>query len=354
MISNNPIPHFVTRESTMLKSRITTVLSSLALVSAFALNASAADHKVVAKGLDNPTGLAIQPGTGHVFIASHAGVLRLDPKSGKVTTEIGGYPDPTDVYGKGPKYAIGPLGLAFLDADHLVVGCGSRADGEELVRVFKVGAEPKEQKESDAVKTFGPITASDLSAKGEGNFYGVAIIDGAIYVTCNGDDTKGWVAKATSKDGKWGKLKLAIATKEATEVDAPGPIAASKNGKAIIVGQIGEVTVEGDSLLTFYSPAGKLQRKLTTTLNDIAGIAYSKDGKLYATDFSWVDATKGALYKLTPGNKESTEAKAKKILDLDKPTAIAFGEDGTAYIAVFGTVGDDGKPAGSIIAVSGL
>ena len=338
----------------MLKSRIATVLSSLALVAAFALNASAADHKVVAKGLDNPTGLAVQPGTGHVFIASHAGVLRLDPKSGKVTTEIGGYPDPTDVYGKGPKYPIGPLGLAFLDAEHLVVGGGSRKDGDELVRVFKVGADPKEQKESDAVKTLGPIKPSDDTIKGEGNFYGVAIIGGAIYVTCNGDDTKGWVAKATSKDGKWGKLKLAIATKEATEVDAPGPIAASKSGKAVVVGQIGEVTVEGDSLVTIYSPRGKLQRKLTTSLNDIAGIAYSGSGKLYATDFSWVDASKGALYQLMLGKKEATEAKSKKILDLDKPTAIVFGEDGTAYIAVFGTVGDDGKPAGSVIAVSGL
>ena len=338
----------------MLKSRIATVLSSLALIAAFAVNASADHHKVIAKGLDNPTGLAVQPGTGHIFIASHAGVLRLDPKSGIVTTEVGGYPDPTDAYGKGPKYPIGPLGLAFLDAEHLVVGGGSRKDGEELVRVFKVGAEPKEQKESDAVKTLGPIKPSDDTIKGEGNFYGVAVIGGAIYITCNGDDTKGWVAKATSKDGKWGKLKLAIATKEATEVDAPGPITASKSGKAVVVGQIGEVTVEGDSLLTFYSPRGKLQRKLTTSLNDIAGIAYSKSGKLYATDFSWVDASKGALYQLMPGKKDSTEAKSKKILGLDKPTAIVFGEDGTAYVATFGTVGDDGKPAGSVIAVSGL
>ena len=55
-----------------------------------------------------------------------------------------------------------------------------------------------------------------------------------------------------------------------------------------------------------------------------------------------------------PGKKDSTEAKSKKILGLDKPTAIVFGEDGTAYVATFGTVGDDGKPAGSVIAVSGL
>lgn len=335
-------------------NRFATALCTVALVAAFALTASAADHKVVASGLDNPTGVAVQPGTGHVFIASHAGVHRLDPKSGKVTAEITGYPDPADIYGKGPKYPIGPLGLAFLDAEHLVVGGGSRPDGEEYVRVYKVGAEGKEQKETDAVKTLGPIKPSDDSIKGEGNFYGVAVVGGAIYVTCNGDDTKGWVAKATSKDGKWGKLRLAIATKEATEVDAPGPIAASKNGRAVVVGQIGEVTVEGDSLLTIYAANGKLIRNLTTPLHDIAGIAYSPGGKLFATDFAWVDAKQGALYQLRPGKKEATAAKATKVMALDKPTGIAFGEDGTAYIAVFGTVGEDGKPAGSIIAVSGL
>jgi len=338
----------------MSKTRLITVLCSLAVAGGLNADISAADHKVLVSGLDNPTGVAVQPGTGHVFIASHAGVHRLDPATGKISAEITGYPDPTDVYGKGPKYPIGPLGLAFLDESHLVVGGGSRKDGAELVRVYKVGAEPKEQKEADAVKTLGPIKPGDETIKGEGNFYGIAVVGGAIYVTCNGDDTKGWVAKATHKDGKWSKLRLAIATKEATDVDAPGPVTASKTGKAVVVGQIGEVTVEGDSLLTFYSAKGKLQRKLTTSLNDIAGIAYSKSGKLYATDFSWVDAGKGALYQLMPGKKDSTEAKAKKILELDKPTGIAFGEDGTAYIAVFGTVKDDGKPAGSVIAVSGL
>ena len=341
----------------MLKTRLTALMAGAAITAALSLTAQAAKptHEVVAKGLDNPTGVAVQPGTGHVFVASHAGVHRLDPKSGKLTAEIAG--NPTDVYGKGPKYNIGPLSLAFIDAHHLVVGDGSRPDGSELVRVYKVGdeaaAEP--QAEGKALYTLGPITAGEDSAKGEGNFYGVAANEGHIFVTCNGDDTKGWVASARIKDGKPGKLKPTIATKEATEVDAPGPITFTKQGKGVIVGQIGEVNQEGDSLITIYSPAGKMNRNLTTPLNDVAGLAWSKSGKLFATDFSWIDASKGALYQLMLGKKENTEAKARKILDLDKPTGIAFDEDGNAYIAVFGTAAEGSdKPAGQIIKVSGL
>lgn len=343
----------------MLKNRFAALLGGLAIAAAMSVSAQAEGPtaKVVADGLDNPSGVAVQPGTGHVFIASHAGVHRLDPKSGKLTAEVTGYPDPTDVYGKGPKYAIGPLGLAFLDQNHLVVGGGSRKDGEELVRIFKVGNEPAAapQKESEAAQTLGPIPMSDLTIKGEGNFYGVAASAEWIFVTCNGDDTKGWVARAKVTEGKAGKLMLKIATKEATEVDAPGPITFGKTGKGVVVGQIGEVNTPGDSLVTIYSPAGKMQRNLTTGLNDVAGLAWSPSGKLYATDFSWVDASQGGLFSVSLGKKEATEAKTKKLLKLDKPTGIAFDEAGNAYIAVFGTAAEGSdKPAGQILKVSGL
>ena len=60
--------------------------------------------------------------------------------------------------------------------------------------------------------------------------------DGAIYITCNGDDTKGWVAKSVIKDGKAGPLEPSIATKEATNVDAPVAITFSLDGKELVIG----------------------------------------------------------------------------------------------------------------------
>src|SRR5690606_19364298 len=64
--------------------------------------------KTLVTNLESPSGIAIQEGTGHVFVASRYGVYRYDAKGKTVDLEIAGYP--TDVYGKGPKYNIGPLG----------------------------------------------------------------------------------------------------------------------------------------------------------------------------------------------------------------------------------------------------
>ncbi|MCA9225222.1 MAG: hypothetical protein KDA47_06405, partial [Planctomycetales bacterium] len=142
------------------------------------------------KGLNNPCGIAIQPETGVVFVSdSGAGkvVKLVDGKAVDVITDF-----PIDVYGKGPKYNIGPLGLAFIDQKTLVVGGGGLVDGEELLRIYEVGDE--------AIKADKMVNSFKLEAtdeiKGEGNFYGVAVTKEAVFVTCNGDDTKGWVGKA--------------------------------------------------------------------------------------------------------------------------------------------------------------
>jgi DNA-binding beta-propeller fold protein YncE len=252
--------------------------------------------------------------------------------------EINGFP--TDIYGKGPMYDIGPLGLAFLDEETLVVGDGSRPDGSELVRVFKVGTEgaEKPQKEKNAAHTLGPIPPGDDSVMGEGNFYGVAVLDGAIYVTNNGDDTKGWISRAKSAEGP---LELHIATKPLVEVDAPVAITTNDKGQ-LVVGQMGEMTQPGDSLLTIYDPeSGELEASYETGLSDIAGLAYSpKTGKLYAADFSWHDTSQGGLFELTVSGDKCT---AKKLYELDKPTALAFDDDGNLYITVFGTAEEGAK-----------
>jgi DNA-binding beta-propeller fold protein YncE len=309
--------------------------------------------KLAVNHLDNPSGVAVHPGTGNVFITSRQGVFRYVPTTRKIYLEVEGFP--TDEYGKGPKYNIGPLGCTVWGTDRLIVADGSQKDGEEIIRIYKIAddlpAKPRKAEETEFV--LGPIKGNtEGNYKGEGNYYASVVWNDTIYTTANGDDTKGWIVASKIVDGKPGELTGAIATKEATQVDAPVAITVTPDGSSLVVGQMGEVNVPGDSLLTFYDKEGKLTKNLKTTLNDITGLAYSpKTGKLYATDFAWAEEIKGngGLFELVI---EGDEVKPKKIFSLDRPTALAFDKEGLLFITVFGTGKDTGdKPNGGLMKV---
>jgi sugar lactone lactonase YvrE len=336
---------------TLLETLPMKKLLALAAI-ALASTATAQDAKVetVATGLTNPCGIAIQPETGHIFVADSGAGRIVRIVEGKIEPVIEG--SPKDIYGKGPMYDVGPMGLAFLDKETLVVGDGGYKDGEECLRVYTVpaaGSAPLDY-EKDAKAKTNPLTGTD-DVKPEGNLYALAVTKNAIYVTCNGDDTKGWVGKAEINGTKLGELTRAIATKEATEVDAPVGITVSPEGH-LVVGQMGEINLPNDSLLTFYSAKdGKMLMNLTTNLHDISGLAYSPTKKLlYATDFAWMEPEAGALYRLDKSGADT--AKTVKIAALDKPTAIAFADDGTCYITIIGTAKEEGQPAGALVKIA--
>jgi hypothetical protein len=325
---------------------------------ALATGAGAAEPKVTAliTGLDNPCGVAVQPNTGTLFVSDSAAgrIIRFNPNSASratpVVTEFG-----QDIYGKGPMYNIGPLGLGFLNQQTLVVGGGEKVDGQEILSIFTVPAEGKSITADQAKHKLGPLGPSEETKMGEGNFYGVAVTPQAIYITSNGDDTKGWILRAEVNDNTPGELKPFIATKVALEdTDAPVGITLASDG-SLVVGQMGEVNKPGDSLLTVYDKSGKLLLRAATGLHDIAALAYSPSGKLYAVDFAWVDAGQGGLYRLDVSKDgQSATCKATKIASLDKPTAMAFGTDGSLYVTVFGTAkeGARTKP-GQLLKIAG-
>ncbi|MEK6239689.1 MAG: hypothetical protein N2C14_33635, partial [Planctomycetales bacterium] len=142
------------------------------------------------------------------------------------------------------------------------------------------------------------------------------------------------------------------------EVDAPVGITIGPEGK-LVVSQMGEMNVPKDSLLTVYDPkSGKLEWKAATGLFDIAAVAYSKSGKLYALDFAWLDTKQGGLFRLDVSKENGkTSVKATKILSLDKPSAMAFAEEDGAevlYVTVFGS-GKEGakKKPGQLLKITG-
>lgn len=305
---------------------------------------------VILDGLDNPCSVAIQPETGHVFVSDSGAGKVIQIVDGKAQDVIVGFK--IDIYGKGPMYNIGPLGLLFPNKDTLIVGGGDLPDGEELLRSFNVptaGAPPL--KVDQATSALSLPAQGDL--KGEGNFYALAAIADSVFVTSNGDDTKGWVAKATLKGGKLATYERFIATKEATQVDAP--VGAAINSRLqLVIGQMGEINVPHDSLLTFYNPKdGKMLMNLSTGLYDIAALAYSPKGQLLALDFAWMKTDEGGLFRLDMTNIGGKQGVvAKKLVSLDKPSAMVVAKDGSLYATVFGTAkeGSSKKP-GSLVKI---
>jgi len=313
--------------------------------------------ETVLSGLNNPCGIAVQPGTGHLFVSdSGAGrIVRFDPaKPAEPVEVITGLPRGT--YGKGPVYDIGPLGLAFLNQNQrtLVMGGGGLPDGEELVRVYTL-PEDGSPVSAGAAATLGPLAEGADTKTGEGNFYGLAAADrDTIYVTSNGDDTKGWLLIATFKDRKPVSLKPYIATKAATNVNAPVGIAMHRDGY-IVVSQMGETGPERDSLLTMYHPVTKeVLLNLETGLYDVAALAYGPDSELYAADFAWADGSKGGIYRLDLKMKDGRQTIAPELVArLDRPAAMAFGRDRALYVAVFGTPERrTDKPAGGVVKIT--
>lgn len=289
--------------------------------------------RTVLSDLDNPSGIAIQPETGIVFISNSGASQVIKVVNGKAEPVITDFP--VDVYGKGPKYNIGPLGLLFLDKKTLVVGGGGLPDGQDLLRVYELPEDGKPIK-ADAMKASFPLVESG-EMKGEGNFYALAATPDAIFVTCNGDDTKGWISRATLKGTEVGPFERYLATKDATQVDAPVGITMSPKGNYLVVGQMGEITVPNDGLLTFYDVTSKeMLLNLKTNLHDITAVAYSPRGQLYVLDFAWADTTQGGLFQILEDKTAESGMRTKKITALDKPTAMVFDADGALYVTVIG------------------
>jgi DNA-binding beta-propeller fold protein YncE len=316
--------------------------------------AIAAEPRVetVLTGLTRPSGVAVQTGTGRVFVAdSGTGqILRVVDSKAEVFLANA----PRDGVGPGRKYALGRLGLAFLNWEKLLVGDGGQAHEKGCIRSYRIPINQGQlDYERDAAFQAGAL-AKQGDESAEGMLFGVVASKNAVYVTGLGDPSKGWIAKADLLDGKLGTLEPFIATQEVVQRGAPGGIAISPHGE-IVVGQMGERNTPGDSLLNFFGPnSGKLLMKLETGLSDITGLAYHpQTGLLYAIDFAWSDPSAGGLFRLDRGVKAGDPpVQAIRVASLQRPTALAFANDGVLYVTTISPVSDTAAKSGTLLKIT--
>ena len=295
-----------------------------------------AELAIVADGLRNPTGVAVQPRTGHVFVTSLDGVTRFVPEeSFKAYTEVSGFS--ADSYGAGPRYQFGPLGLAFLDSTTLIVGGGGQPDGQDMIHFYTIEPTPSDahepQQASESAFQLGPVPPGRDALRGEGNFFGLALHGRYLYMTSHGDDTKGWLHRVALRNGRPTRIEPWIPTKRLLALDAPTAIVADDH--RLLVAQFGEVYSHPDSLIAAYeTTSGDLVATYPTGLYDIVAIAkHPHTGELYALDFCWARPELGGLFRLALRNTSADANRATRIAAIVKPTAMAFAPDGTLYVA---------------------
>ncbi|WP_428306290.1 hypothetical protein [Lacipirellula sp.] len=314
-------------------------------------------------GLDNPCAVVVRPEARNgqpyeIYVAeSGAGqVLRVvSDKPSESKPIITGFP--VDSYGDAkkdePEYRIGPLGLAFITPKKLAVGGAGLEQGEDLVTVYALPEDGSALDYKQQDHAVGPILKGKKTTTGEGNFYGLAKSDDALFVTSNGDDDEAWVLKADLKANKLRDLQPFIATKQL--VGTTGPTGAVVNPKPnanyLVISQMSDFETDRDSLITFYSPrTGKVALNQQTGLYDIAGLAYSPTDNLYAVDVVRADAKLGGVYRLEAAEKDGQQTcRAVKIAGAERPTALAFGPDGAMYVTAIGPRQAPGTPSTGVL-----
>ncbi len=313
--------------------------------------------ETVADKLSAPMGLAVRPGLNELYISeSGAGqIVRLySDRPGAPTVVVTGFP--TRPFASDAKFNVGPLGLTFLDRQRLVVGTGGASDGRDVVCIFAPPLDEHPLAMKDAKQTLGPLVAPDGGHHQLGSFFGVVATPYALFVSTRGDDG-GWIARSIAPEGmNLAGLQPAISTKALSGVGGPTALVVSKRGE-LIAAEIGDPNKPKDTRLGFYDPKprqGRLLLSVPTGLPDIAGLAYSSTGMLYAIVPGWRDGKDAGLYRIDAELVDGKmSAKSVKIVDLERPTALAFTADGTLFVTVLGSAAANGDKSGSLVKIVG-
>jgi len=309
--------------------------------------------ETVVGGLDHPMALAVQPGTGMVFVSeSGAGrICRLTPDS--AVEVVGGFP--TAALGSGEqRLTLGPLGIAFADRNLLAVGTTAETAGTSPVRVYELppsGPKIAAEKPKYAV-ALGQGDGKKATAIG--NLFALALDLPGKMVAGSFDSRhpdRGWLGRLDVSQERAGTLTPVIAT----GTEQPRAVAISPRGEWVTV-EMSTADQFGRSLLKFYHPETKKELlRLDTGLHDVSGLAYSpRTGWLYVTAAGQQDSAESGVFRLDRDLiKGKPGVKPVRIAKLDRPTALAFAPNGILYVAQLGKADSDKKQSGSVVRLIG-
>ncbi len=273
--------------------------------------------EVLATGLNNPTGVAVS-GDGRVVVAeSGAGRLITPGEDGMVSVFADGF-----AVGSFLPYDIGPLSLLAGADGSVLVGEGGAMIGEERVSVFS--ADGTATPERDVLPGRG------------GNYAGIAIhpTTGALYVASANTNE---IMVADVVEGGFGDVRVFLADTTAPPIgfSAPSGLAFEADGSLIVgfseIGGAGIVRIatEGET-------AGMLSDVLYETEQLVTSVTVrAADGLIFFAETAF-DASGAMGGRIGTIDAEGTVGTF--VDELNGPTAVAIGPDGTLYLTELGDV----------------
>lgn len=295
--------------------------------------------ETVHKGLESVSGLAIKPGAPEggpyqLLVADGRQIIRISTATpAEAAPAVKGFPLSVEV--DGPKHRLRPSGLEFLTRTKLAVGIVGRGKGAPSIRVYALpddGSAIAYEQVDHAVEL---NNAEQLSGKDVGAMFGLTRTDNAIFAA-SGDEPQGWLLKASLQANRLSDLQPFVATQSETGVSNPRAVIVNPKPHShyLIAGNAGELDAKRDSVIAFYGPvSGELAMAVRTGLFDVAGLAYSPTGDLYALDYSHHDKQLGGVFRIEATEVDGRQScRAVKIAAVQRPTAIVFTPDGTLYV----------------------
>jgi hypothetical protein len=301
----------------------------------------AAEVVTILQGLDNPWGVAVQPGTDRVFVSESGAGRVVCAEEGQVREVIVGFRvGQADQRPPGP---LGPAGLAFFNQSTLAVGEGGAAPGSDLLRVFELPPVAEQPLDEEKARFAVTLERTENAASG-GDFLSVVTSRNVVYASSRGASANHWIARGRLRNGNLAELEPVIAWSATFDVALPAGITISPRDE-VVAGFAGELSDTPDSTLAFYHATnGRKLLQLPLDLLDVSALAYGPDDQLFATDLAWQTADAGGLYQIISQLVNGRQiVRVEPVVALKRPTAMAFAADGSLYVTVLGDADEEGN-----------
>lgn len=352
-------------------SLLRTILVACVFLRSATLSATSAEGIAVEPvliGLNRPVGVAVRPsstGAYEVYVVEGGAgrIVRARSDQPNASTEvIRGFP--VSVPGKG---ASEPAGLMFLDRDRLVVVnrslSGDSTTGSAIARLYEVPADGKPLA-ADAMKQHIDLPAgneplaSDTQGRGciamartRANDH----VPDMLLVISPSTLRSGELFKIPARAGTLGELDVFPLIKDRLPTGTPTAIAVSEQGYVILSFTEGDASRE--SHLAFVNPIdGSVAMSLSIELPGVSGLAYSttSPAALYAIASASTEGNERGVYRIDAATEPGKPtARAVKLADVNHPTAIAAGPDGTLYVTDLGKSAEASADSGQLLKLTG-